>query len=471
MKYILAVDQSTQGTKAILVDETGAIVSRAYIAHRQIVDEQGYISHDLNEIWDHVLTVSRECIGEYEKDVIAIGVTNQRETSCIWNDDGPLAPAVVWQCARGRETTERLMQYADMVRAKTGLPLSPYFPAAKYAWLLAHTNVSGRVRLGTIDSYLVWKMTGNFYTDYSNASRTQLFHLERLAWDETLCTLFGVSVSALPEVMDSDGNFGFTTLEGVLSHPVPVHAVLGDSHAALFAQGCKEAGDCKVTYGTGSSVMMNVGEKCVMSRNRLAASLAWKIDGKVHYCLEGNINYSCAVITWLKDDLKLIAHAKEVGVLAAAANANDEALLIPAFSGLSAPYWKSDAKAAILNMTRTTGKNEICRAAEESIALQIADILDALRADTGLEIDAVRADGGATGDDFLMQLQADVANCKVCVPSQQELSALGVAMLAGKGVGVSVHGIPVSKTFQPHSDSRTSARRTLWKDTINAISI
>ena len=354
MKTVLAIDQSTQGTKALLLDEAGRVIARAARPHRQIIDGRGYISHDLNEIWRNVLLVARECVGDKAESVEAIGISNQRETSCVWNENGPLAEAVVWQCARAKGISDALAPYADFVREKTGLPLSPYFPAAKYAWLLQNTKREGKVHLGTVDSFLVWKLTGNFYTDYSNASRTQLFDLHTLSWDEELCALFGVPVEALPEVLDSDGVFGYTDLGGILPKKVPVSGVLGDSHAALFAEGCLSAGQGKVTYGTGSSVMMNVGEKPVESCHGLASSIAWKIDGKVNYVLEGNINYSCAVITWLKDDLGLIEEAKEAGPLAAEADPADEAVLIPAFSGLSAPYWKPDAKAAILNMSRTT---------------------------------------------------------------------------------------------------------------------
>ena len=272
-------------------------------------------------------------------------------------------------------------------------------------------------------------------------------------------------VEALPEVLDSDGVFGYTDLGGILPKKVLVSGVLGDSHAALFAEGCLSAGQGKVTYGTGSSVMMNVGEKPVESCHGLASSIAWKIDGKVNYVLEGNINYSCAVITWLKDDLGLISDAKEVGALAAQANPQDETILIPAFSGLSAPYWKPDAKAAILNMSRTTGKKELCRAAEESIAFQIADILDALRAGTGLPVCEVRADGGAAGDAFLMQLQADAAGIEVLASDERELSPLGAGRLAGISAGVYGEEVLVGKIcrYVPRMDARVTASRARFK--------
>lgn len=471
MKTILAIDQSTQGTKALLLDEAGRVIARAARPHRQIVDGRGYISHDLNEIWRNVLLVARECVGGNAESVAAVGISNQRETSCMWNENGPLSEAVVWQCARGKGISDALAPYAELVREKTGLPLSPYFPAAKYAWLLQNTEKSGKVRLGTVDSFLVWKLTGNFYTDDSNASRTQLFDLHTLQWDEELCCLFGVPVEALPEVLDSDGVFGYTDLGGILPKKVPVSGVLGDSHAALFAEGCLSAGQGKVTYGTGSSVMMNVGEKPVESRHGLASSIAWKIDGKVNYVLEGNINYSCAVITWLKDDLGLLNDAKEAGPLAAEADPSDEAVLIPAFSGLSAPYWKPEARAAILNMSRTTGKKELCRAAEESIAFQIADILDALRADTGLPVREVRADGGAAGDAFLMQLQADVSGASVLASCERELSPLGAGVLAGIAAGVYQEDVLQGEVrrFTPRENARVIASRARWKNCLKQL--
>ena len=276
---------------------------------------------------------------------------------------------------------------------------------------------------------------------------------------------------ALPEVKDSDGVFGYTDLGGLFPKKVPVCGVLGDSHAALFAEGCLAAGQLKVTYGTGSSVMMNVGEKFVESRCGLASSLAWKRKGKVSYVLEGNINYSCAVITWLKDDLGLLNDAKEAGVLAAEANEQDETVLIPAFSGLSAPYWKPEARAAILNMSRTTGKKELCRAAEESIAFQIADILDALRADTGLEAREVRADGGAAGDAFLMQLQADAAGVSVLASCERELSPLGAGVLAGIAAGVYQEDVLQGEVrrFAPRENARVTAARARWKNCLKQL--
>lgn len=445
MQYILGIDQSTQGTKAILTDADGKMIGRADRAHRQIVDAQGWISHDLEEIYANVLAVSEEviCRAGIEKSAVkAVGISNQRETSAIWSRDGkPLNHAVVWQCSRAREITAGMQEYAEMIRQKTGLKLSPYFPAAKMAWLLSHTKAVGDrqdICLGTMDSWLIYRMTEGacFKTDYSNASRTQLFDIHRLAWDEEICLLFGIPIEYLPKVCDSDSVFGMTDLGGVLERKIPIHAVMGDSHAALFGQGCHRPGMVKATYGTGSSVMMNTGGRCVGSEHGLVTSLAWGIGGTVDYVLEGNINYTGAVITWLKDDVKLMESPSEAERLAKEANPNDETVLVPAFSGLGAPYWKNDAKAMLYGMTRTTGKREFVKAALQSIALQIYDVMKAMEKDSGVECKELRADGGPARNGYLMQLQSDLTDTTVAVAKTEELSALGASYLAGIGSGL-----------------------------------
>lgn len=444
MRYILGIDQSTQGTKAILVDEEGKIIGRADKAHRQIVNDKGWVSHDLEEIYENVQIVSREVVektGIDKSDIKAIGISNQRETTAIWNRSGtPLNHAVVWQCSRAKKQVEDLRDHAGTVKKITGIPLSPFFPAAKMAWLLQNTEYKDRkeICLGTMDSWLVYKMTHGqtFKTDYSNASRTQLFDIHKLQWSEEICRIFGIPMECLPEVCDSDSGFGMTDMEGYFDSPIPVHGVAGDSHAALFGQGCHQSGMIKTTYGTGSSIMMNTGENCVTSRHGLVTSLAWKIDGKVNYVLEGNINYTGAVITWLKDDLKLIQSPGETEEAAKNANPKDQTVLIPAFSGLSMPYWKDNAQAMFYGMTRITGKNEIIKAALESIALQIEAVLDAMRKDSGIEIRELRVDGGPTKNAWLMQRQSDLSNLKVVPAKVEELSALGAAYMAGLGVGL-----------------------------------
>ncbi|CCX37821.1 glycerol kinase [Clostridium sp. CAG:1013] len=351
-----------------------------------------------------------------------------------------MADAVVWQCARAQGICDRIQNQGELVRKKTGLNLSPYFPAAKWAWLLENTpELAGKnLCAGTIDAWLVYKLTGGkvFATDYSNASRTQLFNLTTLEWDEELCKLFGVPVGILPQVRFSDGDFGETDLEGLLSHPVPIRGVLGDSHGALFGQGCHKPGMIKATYGTGSSVMMHIGEKPVFSQQGVVTSLAWGMEGKVSYVLEGNINYTGAVTKWVVEDLGLLSSSKEAGPVAQQADPSDTTYLIPAFTGLGAPYWDSGAKGVICGMSRTTGRAEIVKAAEECIAYQITDVIQAMGQEAGVEIDQLRVDGGPTKDRYLMQFQSDILGIPVAVPEREELSAMGAAFCAGIAAGV-----------------------------------
>ncbi len=305
----------------------------------------------------------------------------------------------------------------------------------------------GELCCGTIDSWLVYKLTGKkeFRTDYSNASRTQMFHIGKLKWDEEICSLFKIPMSALAEVTDSNGYYGDTDLEGYLDHPIPIHGVLGDSHGALFGQGCLDKGMIKATYGTGSSVMMNIGGSPVYS-DRVVTSLAWGMDGKVDYVLEGNINYTGAVITWLKDDLQLIQSPAETQALAEAANPLDETYLVPAFSGLSAPYWDSQARAVIYGMTRTTKRAELVKAALESIVYQITDVMTVMGQESGIPIEALRVDGGPTKNSYLMQFQSDMAQIPVQVPPMEELSGIGAAYAAGLGAGIYQKGQLFGKT-------------------------
>lgn len=452
-KYIISVDQSTQGTKALLLDEKGRLVMRTDLPHRQIVNEKGWVSHDLNEIYRNTVESVRKLVqnsGIASEQIVAVGISNQRETTGIWSrkNGEPLALAVVWQCGRARHIAERLEKegYREYVQKTTGIPISAYFPAAKMAWLLEDCRDKGilsdmseeEICLGTIDSWLVFKMTREhvFRTDYSNASRTQLFNLQTLSWDEELCSMFGIPLSCLAQICDSDAVYGYTDMEGIFEEPVPICSVLGDSHAALFGQGCLHSGMIKATYGTGSSLMMNVGEVPVYSQNGIISSLAWSRQGKVNYVLEGNLNYTGAVITWLKDDLKLIASAAETENLAFSANGQDKTVLVPAFTGLGAPYWDERATASIVGMTRTTKKAEIVRAALECIALQVMDLLMAMESDTGVKIRELRADGGASKNKYLMQFQSDVLGKRVNVSAAEELSGIGAGYVAGISVGM-----------------------------------
>ncbi|MGL6198973.1 MAG: FGGY-family carbohydrate kinase [Lachnospiraceae bacterium] len=450
-KYIISIDQSTQGTKALLFDSAGTLVRRTDKAHQQIINEKGWISHDPMEIYQNTLTVVRELVEQSGIDTVniaGIGISNQRESAMAWDKvtGQPLGNAIVWQCARAEEICERVANegHADKVRQHTGINLSPYFPAAKIAWIIENQPGAkekaerGEICYGTMDTWIVYQLTGGkaYKTDYSNASRTQLFDIFKLQWDEEICGMFGIDPHNLAEVCDSDAHFGDTDFGGLLPHPVPIHSVLGDSHGALFGQGCLKPGMMKATYGTGSSIMMNVGEKPVVSSHGVVSSLAWRMGGKVNYVLEGNLNYTGAVITWMKDDLKLIQSPGETEQLAKAAVTDDQLYLVPAFSGLGAPYWDSRATAAISGMTRTTGKAEIVRAGLECIAYQITDIVTAMCEDAKMPVKELRVDGGPTRNGYLMQFQSDIAQTVVQIPDSEELSGIGPAYAAGLALGV-----------------------------------
>ena len=450
-KYLISIDQSTQGTKALLFDSQGNLIKRTDKAHRQIINEKGWVSHDPEEIYQNTLEVVRRLVEEsgIEKDsIIGLGISNQRETSLAWdkNTGKPIGQAIVWQCARAVDICERVeaMGQGERIREKTGMNLSPYFPAAKVAWILENEEgarekaAEGTICHGTVDSWLIYKLTGgkSYKTDYSNASRTQLFNIFELKWDEEICRMFGIDVKNMAQVCDSDSNFGETDFEGFLPKPIPIHGVLGDSHGALFGQGCLKPGMIKSTYGTGSSIMMNIGEQPVLSTHGVVTSLAWSMKGKVNYVLEGNLNYTGAVITWLKDDLELISSPGETQELAQKASKEDQTYLVPAFSGLGAPYWDSRAAAAVVGMTRTTKKAELVKAGLECIAYQITDVVKAMSEDAGMKVEELRVDGGPTRNTYLMQFQSDIARAAVQVPDAEELSGIGPAYAAGLALGL-----------------------------------
>lgn len=500
--YVLAIDQSTQGTKAILFDGQKRLVCRHDIAHKQYVNERGWVSHDLEEIYRNTVRAVRGLVeeaGVCKSDIACIGISNQRETSAAWNrrTGEPLAPAVVWQCARAQGICERVRQNADIghgsgrgqggdvaekIRQKTGLLLSPYFPAAKFAWLqenveaVRHAGKEGELCFGTIDTWLLFRLTkGAVYaTDYSNASRTQLFNLHTLEWDDEICTWFGIDRDNLPQVCDSSYFYGSTDLEGWFEEPIPICGVIGDSQGALFGQGCVKKGMVKATYGTGSSVMMFAGEKPIQSKLGLVTSLAWGIGGKAGYVLEGNINYTGAVITWLKNDMQLITSEQETEELAYQANQGDTTYLVPAFSGLGAPYWKPEARAVLSGMGRATGKKEIVKAALESIAYQIADVVEMMRAESGGALEVLCVDGGPTNNAYLMQFQGDILGIPVKLPDCEEASALGAAMLAGLAHGIyQESGLftgAAKRQFYPRMERRERDARYLgWKEAVNML--
>lgn len=484
-QYIVSVDQSTQGTKALLFNHKGILLGRSDRPHEQQINEKGWVSHNPEEIYRNTLCVLKQVIidsGIDKNKIKGIGISNQRETSLAWNKQTgeSVAPAIVWQCARAAAICKRveLGGFAEIIRQKTGMQLSPYFPASKIAWILEEMegvkklSKNGNLCHGTIDSWLVYKLTGgaSYKTDYSNASRTQLFNLTTLKWDEEVCRIFGINIKNMAEVCDSDACFGETDLEGFLENPIPIHSVLGDSHGALFGQGCLEKGMVKTTYGTGSSIMMNVGEKPVFSNHGVVTSLAWGMGGKVNYVLEGNINYTGAVISWLEKDLQLVTNAKETEELAKEANPLDETYLVPAFTGLGAPYWDSDAKALITGITRITGRAELAKATLESIAYQIMDIIEVMSEDSKIPIEELRVDGGPTKNKYLMQFQSNMIKIPVQVPDAEELSGIGAAYAAG--IALKVFGEDVFKSIERSKfiptmeESLRSKKREGWKHAV-----
>lgn len=449
MSYVLSIDQSTQGTKALLFDAAGALICRRDVAHEQIISADGWVSHDPEEIYRCTVEAVRQVIaaaGIAGDEIAALGISNQRETSVCWEKatGKPVCNAIVWQCGRAKQLCQRVMEagWSEQVQEATGIPISPFFPASKFAWMVENTPGAREkagdhgLCFGTMDTWLVYKLTGNYKTDYSNASRTQLFNIHTLAWDAKICAAFGLDAADLAEVVDSDAIFGYTDIDGILPAKIPVCAVMGDSHAALFGQGCLKPGMAKATYGTGSSIMMNIGTAPIRSQNGLVTSLAWKYCGTVNYVMEGNLNYTGAVIRWLEKDLGLVTSAAETQKLAERAHPDDTTYLVPAFTGLGAPYWNNDARALICGMSRLTGKAELVKAGLDCIAYQITDIVRAMEQDTGRKLTQLRADGGPTRNGYLMQLQSDLLDAQVLVPSSEELSGIGAAYLAGLTMGV-----------------------------------
>lgn len=486
--YVLGIDQSTQGTKALLFGEDGKLLERSDLPHRQIIDGRGWVEHDLKEIYANTVQVVKNLVekaGIDKRELKAVGISNQRETAACWNKETgePVYNAIVWQCARGAAICERIEASgaAQMIQSRTGIPLSPYFSAAKLAWIFENVDgvkelaEQGKIACGTIDSYLVHHLTKGerFQTDYSNASRTQLFNIRELAWDPEILKIFGIPESCMAKVTDSDGDYGVTDFDGYLDAPIPICGVLGDSHGALFGQGCLEKGMVKATYGTGSSIMMNIGEAPVFTDLGVVTSLAWSMGGKVNYVLEGNINYTGAVITWLKDDLKLISSAGETEALARQATPGDRTCLVPAFSGLGAPYWDSKATAVICGMTRTTGQAEVVRAALDCIAHQITDIVELMGEASGVSIGELRVDGGPTKNGYLMQFQSDMLGIPVSIPESEELSGIGAAYAAGLSAGIfdsEVFHRLKRKSYMPGmgADERAERRKD-WKDAVRLV--
>jgi glycerol kinase len=450
MPLILALDQSTSATKAVLFDAAGAVLDRATRDHKQIYPQPGWVEHDAEEIWQNVLAVIRE-IAERNRaklsQLACLSLTNQRETVLVFDrtTGKPLHHALVWQDRRGDPICQKLRKQGreKLVAGKTGLKIDTYFSASKIRWLIENQPAidaklkSGQAVIGTIDAYLVHRLTGGkvFATDYTNASRTLLFDIGKLKWDAQLCKLFRVPMNALPDVRESASQFGETDAGGILPERVPIVGVMGDSQASLFAQRCYRPGMAKATFGTGTSVLLNIGNRFRPPKKGAVVALAWVWQGKPTYACEGIINFSAATVEWLKNQLGLIQNVSEVEALATGIADNGGVYLVPAFAGLSAPYWAPDARAALIGMTAHTRKEHVVRAALESIAYQIRDVLDMMLADAFHTLQSVKCDGGPTRNKFLMQFAADLTGTKLAVSEVAESSAWGAAMNGLLGLG------------------------------------
>ena len=445
MSVIVAIDQSTSATKALLFDTHGYLLDRTSLEHKQHYPKPGWVEHDAEEIYQNTLQSLRTLLNkhhELKNDLLCLSITNQRETIVVFErgTGKPLYKAIVWQCRRGEPICERLIQagHSEQVQALTGLKIDTYFPASKITWLcetqpdIQQKLLSGEALLGTIDTYLMYRLTHGttFATDHTNASRTLLYDIGRLEWSSTLCDLFGVPKAALAEVRESSATFGITDLDGLLGRPIPISGVMGDSQAALFAERCFRPGMAKVTFGTGSSVLLNIGHEMRLSTNGIVTTIGWRYQGATTYAFEGIINFTGATIAWLVDQLKLINDPRETQALAEAVPDNGGVYLIPAFVGLSAPYWQPNAKAAIVGLTPAASKNHVVRAALESIAYQVKDVLDLMSGEAGIAMQQIQADGGMVNNRFLMRFCADMTRFVVRASTLPELSALG-AVLSG----------------------------------------
>src|SRR5262245_43614928 len=486
--YLLAIDQGTTSTRAILFDAALAPVAVAQQELTQIYPAPGLVEHDPEEIWSTTVATARDAIakvGATPKDVAAVGITNQRETAIVWDraTGKPIHNAIVWQDRRTAERCAALRRggHQPAIAAKTGLVLDPYFSATKIAWMLNHVDgaraaaLAGRLAFGTVDSFLLWRLTGGrvHATDATNAARTLLMDIQG-TWDPALLDLFGVPGALLPEVRDSCGDFGSTTAD-LFGRPIPIRGVAGDQQAATVGQGCFTPGMMKATYGTGCFALLNTGPVPVASQNRLLTTIAYQLDGRRTYALEGAIFVAGATVQWLRDGLKGIARADECDALAAAADPAEEVYLVPAFVGLGAPWWDTEARAAIFGLTRKSGVAELARAALEAVGYQTRDLVTAMHGDwPAANAPVLRVDGGMTASDWTMQFLADVLDAPVDRGVVRETTALGAAYLAGRAAGLcpDLDGLAANwrleRRFTPAMDAATRARKCAgWRDAVS----
>ena len=487
-KYILALDQGTTSSRAIVFDHEGQIRSVAQKEFPQYFPQPGWVEHNPNEIWGSEASVIAEAISTIDitgLDIAAIGITNQRETTIVWDidTDEPIYNAIVWQDRRTAEFCDQLKAdgLTETIRQKTGLIIDAYFSGTKIKWILDHVPGArkraeeGKLRFGTVDSWLVWRLTRGetHVTDVTNASRTMLFNIHELKWDEELLKLFNIPLSMMPEVKSNSEIYGHTKTT-IFAHKVPIAGIAGDQQAALFGQMCLDPGSIKNTYGTGCFVMLNTGEKPIVSKNNLLTTIAWQIGNKVNYALEGSIYVGGSVIQWLRDGLGIINHSSDVESLAQSVSDSGGVYFVPALTGLAAPYWDPYARGTIVGITRGTTAAHIARAALDGIAFQTYDIAQAMAKDMNDRLTELKVDGGASRNNLLMQFQADLLGIDVVRPKITETTAIGAAYLAGLGVGYwdSVDELrrqwKVERTFTPNLDSETvRTAREGWADAIS----
>ena len=451
MKYVLAIDQGTTSTRAILFDEALSPVASAQEEFKQIFPKSGWVEHDPDDLWATTAGTCREVVERASirgSDIISIGITNQRETTVVWHRETgkPIYNAIVWQDRRTADYCKSLRDqgHADMFADRTGLLIDPYFSSTKLKWILDNVDGAramaqrGELLFGTVDTYLIWKLTGGrvHATDATNAARTMLYDIRKGCWSQTICDLFDIPIGMLPEVKDSADDFGLCR-EDLFGRAIPICGVAGDQQAATIGQACFKPGMMKSTYGTGCFALLNTGDTPVRSKNRLLTTIAYQLDGKPTYALEGSIFIAGAVVQWLRDGLKIIREASETQPLAEQADETQNVILVPAFTGLGAPYWNPECRGAVFGLTRNSGPNELAKAALESVGYQTRDLLDAMRADWGSDdaSDVLRVDGGMSASDWSMQFLADITGAPVDRPEVLETTALGVAWLAGMKMG------------------------------------
>lgn len=486
-KYIMSFDQGTTSSRCIIFNKQGEIISKAQKEFKQIYPKAGYVEHIPNEIWSTQISVAIEALAIAElsgENISAIGITNQRETTILWDKftGEPIYNAIVWQCRRTADICDDIEKqgFSSIIKRKTGLKIDAYFSATKIKWIFDNIEGAkekaqkGEILFGTIDTWLIWKLTkGKFHiTDYTNASRTMLFNIHELKWDKELIDLFDIPEAILPDVVPSSGIAGYCD-KSFFGHEIPISGIAGDQQSALFGQCCFEKGDAKNTYGTGCFTLINTGDKAVESQNGLLTTIAWNFENKITYALEGSVFVAGAVIKWLRDEMRMLREAADSETYATRVQDTNGLYIVPAFVGLGAPYWEQRVTGTIVGITRGTSKEHFIRAALESISYQSKDVLKAMEEDIGVSINSLKVDGGASENNFLMQFQSDILNVLVMRPYVTETTALGAAYLAGLAVGYwdnvdeIIKNIKGFKTFKP--DMKEEERKLLLKGWNSAI--